>query len=162
MRSGMHTANSQHGFTLVELLTVITLMAIVLGIGIPSFRSFILGQRVKTAAFAFVSSATEARSEAIKRNADVSLLAASGGWSKGWTIVSGSTVLSHQDAYDGVVFTPSASMTTQLVYQSSGRLPSGLTPPIQVQIGDENSSNHTRCISFDLSGLPSSHMGTCP
>jgi len=67
------------GFTLTELMVKVTIAAILLAIGIPSFRSFILGQRVKTASFDTVYTLTLARSEAIKRNSDVVITPASGG-----------------------------------------------------------------------------------
>lgn len=155
-------ARRQGGFTLIELMVVITLMAVVLGLGVPSFRSFILGQRAKSAAFAFANAAVQARSEAIKRNAEVALVAAAGGWANGWTVqvVSGAVVLSRQDAYAGVVMAsvaPKVTPTT-VTYQSSGRLGAAVN---DVQVNDENGS-HARCISFDLSGMPKSRMGNCP
>ena len=67
------------GFTLIELMVVISIMAVLLGIGVPSFKSFIAGQRVKTAAGDFSLALVFARSEAIKRNADVTVTAASSG-----------------------------------------------------------------------------------
>lgn len=149
------------GFTLIEMMMVITLMAIVLAIGVPSLRSFTLGQRVKTAAFSFVSSAVEARSEAIKRNAGVALVSVTDDWAKGWVVqvVSDSTVLGRQDSFDGVVFAgmPGKSKPTSVIYQSSGRLDAALD---EMQISDESGGN-TRCISFELSGMPKSRMGNC-
>lgn len=151
----------QAGFTLIELMTVITLMAVVLGLGVPSFRSFVLGQRVKSAAFAFANAAVQARSEAIKRNSDVALVAAGGGWAQGWTVqvVSGPVVLSRQEAYDGVVMASVAPKVTAatVTYQSSGRLGVAVN---DLQVNDEN-GGHARCISFDLSGMPRSRMGNC-
>jgi type IV fimbrial biogenesis protein FimT len=157
----MHSGRRGHilGFTLIEMMTVITLMAIVLSIGVPSFRSFILGQRVKTAAFAFVASAVEARSEAIKRNADVSLAAVSGDWAKGWSTQVGATVINRQDAYEGVVFAspPGKTKPTTVTYQSSGRL-GGAVDDLQISDG---AGTNSRCVSFDLSGMPKSRMGNC-
>lgn len=156
MRPGTRSRRPLAGFTLIEMMVVIALMAIVLGLGVPSFRSFILGQRVKSAAMAFASAAVLARSEAIKRNAEVALVAATGGWANGWTVqvVTGSVVLSRQEAYSGVVIT---SASTQAVYQSSGRLSAAVG---NLQFKDE-SDGHARCISFDLSGMPRSRTGNC-
>lgn len=161
MRASARAPGRQTGFTLIELMTVITLMAIVLSLGVPSFRSFILGQRVKAAAFAFANAAVLARSEAIKRNSDVALVAAAGGWAGGWTvqIVSGGTVLNRQDGFDGVVMASVAPKVTAATvrYQSSGHLGALVN---DVQVNDEN-GGHARCISFDLSGLPKSRLGSC-
>lgn len=149
----------QAGFTLIELMVVVALAAIVLGLGVPSFKNFVVGQRVKAAAFAFANAATYSRSEAIKRNTDVTLGAAVGGWSAGWSVKAGAAVLSQQDGFPGVLMASVAPKVTatQLVYQSSGRLASAVD---ELQVSDE-SGGHARCISFDLSGLPKSRMGAC-
>ncbi|MDH5206714.1 MAG: GspH/FimT family pseudopilin [Hylemonella sp.] len=144
------------GFTLIELMIVVGMMAVILGLAVPSFQSFIVGQRVKTASFSFASAAVLTRSEAIKRNQDVVLTAAAGGWKDGWSVSVGGTVLSQQEGFPGgVVF---SGAVTQVTYQSTGRLAAA---PGDFQISGEAAS-HARCISFDLSGLPKSRMGACP
>jgi type IV fimbrial biogenesis protein FimT len=82
----------QRGFTLIELMIVVTLLAVMLGIGIPSFRGFIAGQRVKTAAYDFATALLVARSEAIKRNTTVTI-APTGSWIGGWTVAAGGTTI---------------------------------------------------------------------
>ena len=47
---GMTARHMARGFTLIELMIVVTLLAVMLGIAAPSFRDFMAGQRVKTAA----------------------------------------------------------------------------------------------------------------
>ncbi len=148
------------GFTMIELMVVITLMAVLLTVAVPSFNDFIVGQRVKTAAFSFANAAVYARSEAIKRNSDVSLVAAAGGWTNGWTITLGTTVLNQQESLGNTVLIASKSpkvTATQVTYQSSGRLSASVE---EIQVSGEADS-HARCISFELSGLPKSRMGVC-
>jgi len=87
------------GFTLIEMMVVIALAAIVLGMGVPSFKDFIVGQRVKSAAYAFSTAAMSARSEAIKRNTSVVLTQATGGWQNGWSVTVGTAVLARQDGF---------------------------------------------------------------
>lgn len=152
---------SQTGFTLIEMMVVVTMAAVVLTVGVPSYRNFILRQRVKAAAFAFANAAVLARSEAIKRNTDVALVAAAGGWAKGWSVqvAASGTVLSRQDGYDGVVMASVApkSTATTVSYQYSGRLNAAVN---DLQVNDQNGAS-ARCISFDLSGLPKSRLGNC-
>lgn len=82
------------GFTLVELLIVVVLGAILLTIGVPSFISFIQQNRLTSEANDFVSACALARSEAIRRNANVLVVAGNctggggcpGTWTQGWTV----------------------------------------------------------------------------
>lgn len=82
------------GFTLIELMITIAVLAVLLTIGIPSFSEAILGSRLSSYANEFVASANLARSEAIKRNSRVGLCvsvdgascSSSGGWDQGWVV----------------------------------------------------------------------------
>ncbi len=145
------------GFTLIELMVVVSLAALLLGLGVPSFTGFIATQRLKTAASDFSMSAIFARSEAIKRNADVTVTAVSGGaggWKDGWTVASGGTQLSVQSAYSGLTFSGPLSAIT---YKNTGRLSAAVTS--MTISGPDGSA--VRCVSFDLSGLPMSKLGAC-
>lgn len=144
------------GFTLIELLVVVTIAAVMLGLGMPSFKNFVAGQRVKTAASDFSSAAVYARSEAIKRNAEVGVLAAAGGWKDGWSVKTGTVTLNVQAAYPALTMT---SAVTEIVYLGSGRLKEQALAS-SLQVAGEGGSP-ARCVSFDLSGLPKSRLGNC-
>jgi len=59
------------GFTLLELMLVITIAAIILGIGVPNMRQFILNNRMTAAANDLLAAIYTARTEAVKRNTQV-------------------------------------------------------------------------------------------
>lgn len=150
------------GFTLPELMIVITILAVLMGAGVPAFAEFIRNQRVKTASFDLFSSLVAARSEAITRNTTVTLTPASAtDWAGGWKITyvnatSGSTVtLRDQSAM------PNISITgpTSLIYRGSGRLSGTATP--QFQLTASGTTVVTRCVSVDLSGRPVSKAAAC-
>ncbi len=65
------------GFTLIELLVTITVMAIVLGFGVPGFQSVVNGNRLAAAANEAVANLQTARMEAIRRNHRVVVCASS-------------------------------------------------------------------------------------
>lgn len=153
-----YIGTAERGFTLIELIVTLSITAVLLGIGIPSFVSFIRGQAVKTASFDITSMLVFARSEAIKRNTTVLVTPESGDWAKGWTTTTtapdGTTAtLAKQAAFSGLTVTTSA---TSVTYGSNGRV-QGTTPPSFEITGSSN----TRCVSVSLSGLPNSKTGSC-
>jgi len=79
------------GFTLVELMVTIVVLAILLAIGIPSFASLIASNRLTSATNELIASLQAARTEALRRNARVTVCpaapnanACSGAWRDGW------------------------------------------------------------------------------
>lgn len=87
----------QNGFTLVELMVTIAILAIVLTIATPSFTNIILNNRIDSIAHELHGSLQLARSEAVKRkgavrvcrsNADMDDCAEGSDWSVGWLILS--------------------------------------------------------------------------
>ena len=147
------------GFTLIELIIVVAIVAVLLGIGVPSFKSFVAGQRVKTAAADFSLSAVQTRSEAIKRNAEFGLVAAAGGWRDGWSVKSANATVSTQQPYKGLNMS-SPNDFTEIVYLGTGRLKSQSDPPPSLQISGDSGSP-VRCVTFELSGMPKIKLGAC-
>jgi type IV fimbrial biogenesis protein FimT len=98
-------ARTSSGFTLTEMMIAITVMAILMAVAVPSYRDASLGSQLRATANELFSSITLARSEAIKRNAVVTLCVSSdgaacgaGGWEQGWIVLQGGTVIHRQHA----------------------------------------------------------------
>lgn len=100
------------GFTLIELMIVIVIVAVLASLAAPSFRSFIINQRVKTASFDLYSTLLFARSEAIKRPAGSLLITPvnASNWADGWSVTFGTEVLRQQDAIRDISITGPASV----------------------------------------------------
>jgi type IV fimbrial biogenesis protein FimT len=83
-------ADKRRGFSLIELLVVIAIAGILLGIGVPNLRSFIVSNRLTTAANEVMAALQLARSEATRRGVTVILrtngAAGSGDFSAGWQL----------------------------------------------------------------------------
>lgn len=151
-----------HGFTLIELMVTVTVLAIMLGIGVPSFRNFIAGQKVKTATYDLMASLLLARSEAVKRNTNVVLTPGSAtAWAGGWTVGTGTLTLLQQQAADGVTITPkdpaspsSAVSLASLSFAATGRTAAKAYFEV-------TGIAATKCVKVDPSGIPSSIQGVC-
>ena len=77
------------GFTLLELLITIALIAIVMGIGVPSYQDFVVKNRIQTQASEIRSSLAMARVEAIRRGLWIRVCPGQdgcrgGNWHEGW------------------------------------------------------------------------------
>jgi type IV fimbrial biogenesis protein FimT len=94
----------EQGFTLLELMVTIAVMAILVMIAVPNLNDAVLGGKLSSYANNLVASAYLARGEAVKRNAVITLCASSdgstctGGWEQGWVVLWGTNVLHRQQA----------------------------------------------------------------
>jgi type IV fimbrial biogenesis protein FimT len=116
------------GFTLIELLVTISLVAILLVLAVPSLTEAALGSKLAGNANRLAASATLARSEAIKRNIDITLCISTNGtscittegWEQGWIVLSGTTLLLYERAAPtGFKITESANVKS-LSFQATG------------------------------------------
>lgn len=144
------------GFTLIELMVTVAIAAILLTVGVPSFREFIANQRAKTAAQALFTDLTFARSEAIKRNGSVVVTPVGGKWADGWTISSAGTDIRKQSSLPQISATsPAASIT----FQRTGRVDGASGPSVTFCDAAQSDSVTERIIGVDLSGLPRITLG---
>lgn len=63
--------HSQAGFTLIELMVAISVLAILLSAAVPSFRQFVANTQIRSTAQSILNGLQTARAEAVKRNATV-------------------------------------------------------------------------------------------
>ena len=148
------------GFTLIELLTALVVLAILATVALPSYQNYVLTQRLRGASYDLMTSLLFARSEAIKRNANVSMTQAAGGWTQGWTVSAGALTLRTQDPYGGSVSIANSASLTTITYSNDGRLATPTTD-FTVAPADISAQVQTRCLSIKLGGMPSSKIGSC-
>lgn len=127
-------------------MVVVAVVAIFSTLAAPSFRKLIAQQRVKTASAALSESLWLARSEALKRNDDVSFTFTDA--STGWDVTnSAAAVLHHQDGFASVS-SQIRSGTGVFTFNPYGRL-SGGSGQIEFSNG---SAGVTRCVTVSTSG----------
>lgn len=149
---------AESGFTLTELLVVLAVAGILASIAVPSFQSLTQSQQVKNASFELLSHLSLARSEAIKRNGNVTVAPlVAGDWGKGWTITSASgESIKSQAALKGVSITPGGAGS--VVYARTGRA----TPAASFQIDTSTgATTNIRCVKIELSGMPRTIKAAC-
>ncbi len=128
------------GFSLLELMVTVSIMAILISLGVPSFQNFALKQRLSSAVNALHNDLLLARAQAIHRDMQVIVCpgaAASGcagtsDWSEGWMVFGDSnedkdfqhdeTILRHGQKVENVMIHSSAGRTKFRFY------PNGTAP----------------------------------
>jgi type IV fimbrial biogenesis protein FimT len=112
--------NRISGFTLIELMVTVAVLAILVTVAIPNYRAFVMNSRMTAQANDFLAALNLARSEAVKRNAPVSMNAVGGDWASGWEIVdAGGNVLKVHPALEGASSLDGDATT--ITFQSNGQ-----------------------------------------
>lgn len=141
------------GFTLVELLTVVTVLVLLTLFAVPSLNELNADQRVKMAAMDLFTSLVRARSEAIKQNSDVTLSPV-GTWAAGWVVaVDGANIDTHGATGNIAISDPGV-----VTYRSSGRIAGTTQPKFSVSTTQTGTK---RCVRVNLSGEPVVTNGAC-
>lgn len=162
------------GFTLVELMVTVAVLAIVSAVAAPAMQGLIRANRLNTAASEMTAALQLARSEAIRRNSRVSVCAsadsltctASADWSS-WivrgaaNVADGAEVIRVQAAPDdvelsgpvgGIVFAPSGQVQAQQVVAAC----------IPTDNPDENVRQLTVLVSGSVLSANADGGGVCP
>lgn len=91
---GLVGASSRKGFTLIELMVVVAVMAVLMSLAAPAMTSMLDAAKMSSLSNQLLSSLQFTRSEAIKRSGRVvmcksttgSSCALDGGWEQGWIV----------------------------------------------------------------------------
>lgn len=145
------------GFTLVEAMTVIAILAILTGLSSASFVWLNQTTTIRGAAFDLVADLDFARSEAVKRNLDVTVQPVNADWAQGWQIVVGNEVLRTRAALGTQIGFAAAPNT--LTFDGGGR--ASLATVRNFQICPPSGSVAGRVIRIDPSGLSRSTKAAC-
>jgi len=98
---------SKRGFTLIELMVTMAVLGILIVVAVPNYKMIVMNSRMVSQANDVMASLNLARSEAVKRAANVTVCASSngtsctGGWADGWIVKDASSVIQVKQALDG-------------------------------------------------------------
>ena len=138
----------QSGFTLIELIIVMVVIGLVMSFAIPSMQTFNQNDRLTTNINTMISHLAYARSEAVKRSAQVSICASGDGvtcgasnWRDGWlvyvdadqngTLDGGEEIMKVQGALDASQTTGTGGgLGLQVTYDNRGFAATGSTGAI--------------------------------
>lgn len=145
------------GFTLPELIIGVGIVALLASLAAPGMSDLIGAQRARAAGTDLYLALSKARSEAIKRNTNVTLSPKGGSWGAGWEIIDpfdASIRLEDHNPLSNVTITGPSSV----VYQSTGRVRGSTRPEFDISVTGASSAV---CVTVDLSGLPSQKSSSC-
>jgi len=162
---------TQHGFSLLELVVTMTIIAILVSIGVPSFRYVTTNNRVSSEVNGLLGDMQFARAEAIKEGQTVSVCSSNDGktclgtasWSGGWVVFSDTGTVGSVDGADQLLrVQKSLPNGDTLVADTAGfgvitfnreGFARNMPGPVFLQLHDAKAQQRfTRCIAITVIG----------
>ena len=151
--------HAESGFTLIELMVTLSVMAILLAVAVPSFQDVALSSKLTSLANNVVASAQLARSEAIKRNRPATLCASSNGatctgaWTDGWVVLrdDGAVINAQKKLPDGFVM---SGNVTSVSFSATGVGANPVTATLTICRKTPSVGSQERVVSISTTGRP--------
>jgi len=175
LMNNLQSMRRPSGYTLLEVLIVVSIVGILAAIAVPSFKYVGTSYRISSEVNSLLGDMQLARSVALKQGQYVTICASSNGtgcvgsgntWQGGWIIFLDSNnnqtananeaVLRVQPAFTGGdTFTASTATFWYATYGPGGYAPTGLAAPISLNLHDStNNAMYTRCLRITQMGTP--------
>jgi type IV fimbrial biogenesis protein FimT len=173
----MRAMEKERGFTLIESMLALMVLAILAAIAVPSFRTYTANTKVSASTNGLASALARARSEALLRGIPVSvcgatadLTACSGTWTNGWIVFKDPITPGTVDAPTDILQvwsapSPTVSMTGDSPYiQYDPRGMNNTGAAVTFTIWDHTSCNgtHRSQTVVTITGSPQMTYIACP
>jgi len=114
--------SKQRGFTIIELMITMGILAIIVGMALPSFTGFVQRNQLSSSVRSIIGGVALTRSQAISQREDVVFEPREGGWVNGWQVNHAGNIIRQSDPFPaGYTFT-FANGSTSLTFNSRGIL----------------------------------------
>ena len=149
------------GFSIVEMIIAIAIVAILASIATPSLASMMTRHRVQDASSDLFAALIAARNKAVTLNSDVKLVPVGTGWASGWKIPDPENATRALDVHKPVASVDIAmSGASAITYQFNGRIRGGIG--VKFTLTSTARGYATRaCIVVDPSGRPYTQDAPC-
>jgi type IV fimbrial biogenesis protein FimT len=166
------------GFTLIELMMTLTIAAILLAIGVPSFQYVTRANRAASEINALLGDMQFARGEAIKEGQTVTICAANAAgtqcagttaWNSGWIVFSDTGVIGTVDGTDAILKVQKTFSSTDNLTADNGisavtfsreGFTASLPGPVTFKLTTTPvNAAYTRCLSATIVGALSTQIG---
>ena len=114
-------AGGRGGFTIVELMFVLLILAVLLALAVPSLREFQRSSDLRDATNSLVAAINAARTEAMRQGTPTLVTPLAGNdWAKGWRVFVDKDVSGTLGAGDAIVLERALRADADLVFTGSG------------------------------------------
>jgi type IV fimbrial biogenesis protein FimT len=187
--SGTLPKKAMSGFTMVELVSVMLIVAILVSIAVPSFKYVTSSNRIASEVNGLLGDMQYARSEAVKEGAPVTVCMSTDGntcatgvanWQTGWivfsdangdhTVNNGDPLLRAQKSFASVSgstdqFIPDNAAFKWATFNREGFATTGLTGTVTLRLNDATGNTAwKRCLAITVVGAMTTQMngtGNC-
>ncbi|WP_020410263.1 GspH/FimT family pseudopilin [Hahella ganghwensis] len=162
----------QKGFTLVELMVTIVVLALVLTVGVPSFQSMIVSNSVTADRDILFNALIYARGEAVNRgemvtvckSSDLADCSTTTSWGNGWIVFidedddgsvdTGETILRVGEALDASVSASTSPSVDRVTFTSRGQL-SGSSTATTFTFSHSSGTSYDKSVGVSSTGRAS-------
>ena len=151
------------GFTLIELMVTIAVLAIIVGIAAPSISTQLANQRVKSTAATLANALKEAKVESILRRQNITVIYTSTSTPKTIKLQAGSEDIStyNLSAKSTVTQTITPSTVTSIVFQPNKKIANNATVVYTICDSGSNSETPKQISLTNIANVNVVNAGSC-